>query len=156
MAGVLPFERLHDLFRKASGRLAPHSLREQTGLLEDELAVHQHQRLLGSRAGTAAFAVDGHHWGVECGQERNRLGPPRLQVDAPPRLVVFHHDLADEIFFHGDRRTKERAIELAAGNENSVPQSFRIQPADGEAAVEGVFDVGVRCCIPPGRLAIDR
>ena len=45
------------------------------------------------------------------------------------------HDLADEVLFHGDWRAELGAIEFATGDQNSVPQRFRIEPANWKAAV---------------------
>ena len=79
---------------------------------------------------------------VERGQERDRLAPPRLEVDAAARLVVRRADLPGRVLDHGDRRPERRAVEPARGDQHAVAHGLGFEPPHREPAVERVRPVG--------------
>ena len=65
------------------------ALGESGGLVEDELAVHQHEGLCGDGRRLSALAVDFHHRLVEGVEHRQRTAAADFDIDAAPKLFSF-------------------------------------------------------------------
>ena len=103
------------------------------GVAQDEVAVHEHERLGWRRAGDAAVAVDRHDRRVERRQKRDRLGPQDLQIEAPPARVIGRIDQSDGVLDHGHGRAEQGAIKPPADLQDAVAKSLRLEPAQRES-----------------------
>ena len=89
-------------------------------------------------------AVHRHHRSIERGQQRDRLGPADLQIDAPPRRVVGGQDMADGVLGHRHGPPEQRPIEPAAHEEDAVANRLGVQPPEREMAVKRIARIGGR------------
>ena len=71
----------------ACGRVSRTRPGQASGVAQNEIAVHEHERLRGRRARGAAVAVDGHRRASRMREQRNRFRAADLQVKAAPRRV---------------------------------------------------------------------
>ena len=134
-------------------------LREGLRLLHHERAVHQHQRLRRRRRAVAGLAVRLDGRPVEGVQDRQRLRPAHLDVDAAARLLARRdHDLAREsargvavrladdddpgvVLHHRHRRAERLRVQLAADGEDRVADRLGFEAAQREAAEQAVVGV---------------
>ena len=147
-----------DLVRRLGAGLGFESAREALGLVEQEPAVHQHQRLRGHGGLLAAFAVHLHHRCVEGVQQGERSRAPDLDVDGSPELLAMERDidghlvvalrlvdpdddLAVDVGSDRNRRTELVGADRAADGEDRVTDRFGVEALERFVPVEAVLGI---------------
>ena len=126
---------------------------------DDEVVVHQHQRLRRHGGDSPLGAVWLHRRGVKCIDKRKHLRAAHLHVEAaavflgtqrdgfsrwPIGTVVGAHaddDLAHLVLLHRHRFAEHAWVPLAAHEENRVAEGLGLEPADAHAAEQPVVGV---------------
>ena len=159
------------LFQIAIGH-AGDPLGKGAGVLDDEIIVHQRERLQRRHRVHAPVAIGLHDGGVEGLQEPQREVAPRQHVHAAPpdscglgvnRLtfpVVVRVQLLQAVSHQRalDGRPAQSPVQLAAGGHDGVAQGFCFQPAQVHAPQMPIFRVHFErqraARRPLGRLAV--
>ncbi len=146
---------------------------EDRGLVEDEIIVHQGQRLRCDGGCGADFAVGFHPWQIECFEHADGAGTTGLEVDAAAEFfsvqrddlsgwaacgigrVDADNDLSVHIDHHGHGSAEHLWVEVSGGVEDGVAKRFGVDAAKVLSGEQSVFGVGgIGFCGVGGGLAI--